>query len=200
MAEHCDSQRGCALGNAWWLPGEGQTLADIMFVGEAPREGESRGEGVFVTRLRELLHRLNVSRYFVTDAVKCPAPELAYRSRREPTVQQRVTCQMWLAQEIANVSPKMIVPLGATAAWAVVRALGGPQKEARTLAGFERQFGPQAVLKGIYVCPLTHPSRIEVNRLESWLADGVKRLRTPVAGLCFRPSSGGNPPAGTPSD
>jgi uracil-DNA glycosylase family 4 len=154
-----------------------------MFVGEAPRHGESRSEGVFARRLDELCDRLNVVRVYVTDAVKCPAPERPNASRREPTLAQRDACQLWLANEIATATPRGIVPLGATAAWAVVRALGGTQEQAGTLAGFQRQFGSFAVLKGIYICPLEHPSRVEHNRWDRWLVQKVECLRANIPTL-----------------
>jgi uracil-DNA glycosylase family 4 len=156
-----------------------------MFVGEAPRHGGSRTEGVFSARICQLVDRLNIGRVYVTDAVKCPAPERPYHTRREPTIHQLDACQRWLADEIASVGPKMIVPLGATAAWAVVHALGGEQKEARTLAGFERQFGPRAVLKGIYVSPLSHPSRIASNDWDTWLAGAVDCLAAVKLNPCI---------------
>jgi uracil-DNA glycosylase family 4 len=180
---HCSLQIGCVLGKAWWLPGKGLIPADVMFVGEAPRAGESRDQGVFTTRISKLCGLLNVGRTYNSDAVKCPAPEPPYRSRRKPTSDHLDACQMWLAGEIATVNPSAIVPLGATAAWGVVRALGGNQQESRTLSGFERQFGPCALLKGIYVCPLSHPSRIEQNRFDSWLACGAELLRAKIPGL-----------------
>jgi len=182
---HCDPRGACALGAPWWLPGDGQIPAEVMFVGEAPREGESRGKGVFSTRINELCDALNLSSIYVTDAVKCAAPTPLYGSRLKPSIHQLDACQMWLADEIGKVSPRAIVPLGATATWAVVHALGAKQQEAETLAGFKRQFGPMAVLKGICVCPLRHPSHVQHDRWDAWLAHAVDCLAAVKLNPCL---------------
>jgi len=97
--------------------GEGNTNADIMFVGEAPGSNEDASGKPFVGRSGELLTKMieNVllmkrDDVYITNIVKCRP-----RDNAEPTPTQAHTCQPYLIKQIELIKPKLIVALGATA-------------------------------------------------------------------------------------
>jgi len=97
--------------------GEGNTNADIMFVGEAPGSNEDASGKPFVGRSGELLTKMieNVlligrDDVYITNIVKCRP-----RDNADPTPTQAHTCQPYLLKQIELIKPKLIVALGATA-------------------------------------------------------------------------------------
>lgn len=97
--------------------GEGNTNADIMFVGEGPGASEDSSGKPFVGRSGELLTKmienvLHISRsdVYITNIVKCRPPNNA-----TPTPVQAHTCQPYLMKQIEIIKPKLIIALGATA-------------------------------------------------------------------------------------
>jgi DNA polymerase len=97
--------------------GEGNTSANIMFVGEAPGSNEDRTGKPFVGRSGELLTKMieNVllirrEDVYITNIVKCRP-----RDNAEPTPTEAHTCQPYLLKQIEFIQPKFIVALGATA-------------------------------------------------------------------------------------
>jgi DNA polymerase len=98
------------------VPGEGNSKASIMFVGEAPGRNEDEKGRPFVGLagkiLDEILDKVGIvrSRIFVTNIVKCRPP-----ANRVPTEDERRVCRNYLEREISIVSPKIICILGRTA-------------------------------------------------------------------------------------
>jgi len=97
--------------------GEGNTNADIMFVGEAPGRTEDNSGKPFIGRSGELLTKMieNVlliqrEDVYITNIVKCRPKDNA-----EPTPTEAHTCQPYLLKQIELIQPKFIVALGATA-------------------------------------------------------------------------------------
>ena len=97
--------------------GEGNTNADIMFVGEAPGSNEDASGKPFIGRSGELLTKMieNVlligrDDVYITNIVKCRP-----RDNADPTPTQAHTCQPYLLKQIELIKPKLIVALGATA-------------------------------------------------------------------------------------
>ena len=95
------------------VPGQGNTQAKIMFVGEAPGKNEDL-EGVpFVGAagkyLDKLLDLANLSRdtIFLTNIVKCRPPE-----NRDPLPEEIKECSTYLSSQIKIMQPKLIVTLG----------------------------------------------------------------------------------------
>jgi DNA polymerase len=108
--------------------GEGNALADIMFVGEQPGDREDLEGKPFVgpagAVFDRALERAGIDRttVYVTNAVKHFRwePRGKRRIHRRPTVKQIQACRPWLDDEIAVIQPKLIVCLGATAAQALL--------------------------------------------------------------------------------
>jgi len=97
--------------------GEGNTDADIMFVGEGPGATEDNLGKPFVGRAGELLTKMieNVlfikrSSVYIANIVKCRPPK-----NRTPTIDEALTCRPYLLKQIEIIKPKLIVALGSTA-------------------------------------------------------------------------------------
>jgi len=97
--------------------GEGNTNADLMFIGEAPGASEDATGKPFVGRAGELLTKiienvLHIPResVYIANIVKCRPPQ-----NRTPTAKEALTCRPYLQKQIELIKPKLIVALGATA-------------------------------------------------------------------------------------
>lgn len=95
------------------VPGEGAENAEILFVGEAPGYHEDQQGRPFVGAagqfLDSLLTSINLKRdqVYIANVIKCRPP-----GNRDPLPSEISNCRHWLDQQIAMISPKMIVTLG----------------------------------------------------------------------------------------
>ncbi|MFH1546947.1 MAG: uracil-DNA glycosylase, partial [bacterium] len=95
------------------VPGEGNSKAEIMFIGEGPGKVEDKTGRPFVGPagkfLDELLKSIDLKRedVFIANMVKCRPPE-----NRDPQEDEMDACRDWLDQQIEIISPKVFVPLG----------------------------------------------------------------------------------------
>jgi DNA polymerase len=113
--------RACALGASrrQAVFGAGHPQAHWMIVGEAPDEQDDRAgaplAGPAGQLLDNMLRALQLSRVdgpperqvFVTGAIKCHPP-----AHRSPTGDELSCCQPWLARQIEQVRPRMILAFG----------------------------------------------------------------------------------------
>src|SRR6266566_10029796 len=107
--------------------GEGPERAAIMFVGEQPGDSEDLAGHPFVGAAGKLLDRclkaagIDRDRAYVTNAVKHFkwVPRGTRRIHSKPGSMEIAACFPWLEAEIAEVKPRIIVALGATAAQAL---------------------------------------------------------------------------------
>ena len=97
--------------------GEGDTNAELMFVGEGPGANEDATGKPFIGRAGELLTKMieNVlyiprESVYIANIVKCRPPQ-----NRAPNPKEALTCRPYLIKQIELVKPKLIVALGATA-------------------------------------------------------------------------------------
>ena len=97
--------------------GEGNTNAELMFVGEGPGANEDATGKPFVGRAGELLTKmienvLHIPRQsvYIANIVKCRPPQ-----NRAPSSKEALTCRPYLLKQIELIKPKLIVALGATA-------------------------------------------------------------------------------------
>ncbi|WP_322034137.1 UdgX family uracil-DNA binding protein [Paraburkholderia sp. J76] len=105
------------------VPGAGSARAALMLVGEQPGDSEDRAGLPFVgpagALLDAVLAEAGVQRkdVYVTNAVKHFKWELRGKRRLHKTPAQREVeaCAYWLEGELAQVRPKVVVALGATA-------------------------------------------------------------------------------------
>jgi len=97
--------------------GEGNSHADILFVGEAPGATEDSSGKPFAGRSGEMLTKmienvLHISRQdvYISNIVKCrPA------NNAEPSSSEAHSCLPYLLKQIELIKPKIIIALGATA-------------------------------------------------------------------------------------
>ncbi len=127
--------RGCRACHLWrratqTVFGEGNTAADVMFIGEQPGNDEDLAGRPFVGPagriFSEALEQAGIDRgrTYVTNVVKHFKwePRGKRRIHAKPNTAEVTACRPWLDSEIAVVRPHAIVCLGATAA----KALLGP--------------------------------------------------------------------------
>ena len=139
--------------------GEGPPNADVMFVGEQPGDREDREGRPFVGPAGLLLDKalvdagLDRKRIYVTNAVKHFKFEQRGKRRlhKRPNTSEIKICRRWLFDEIEEVSPRLIVALGATAA----HGLTG-----RATAVQSNRGSVLTVDKGLRVFMTIHPSAL----------------------------------------
>ena len=103
------------------VPGIGNPIADIMFVGEAPGFSEDRSGKPFVGRAGKLLRgkwmeylKIKPLDVYITNTVKC-IPKSQNGKMGKPNDDQLAICSVWLEREIEEVDPKLIITLGSYA-------------------------------------------------------------------------------------
>ena len=94
--------------------GEGDPSARLLVVGEAPGAEEDRTGRPFVGRSGQLLERLLAeeaglarSDCFIANVVKCRPPE-----NRNPSTAEVAACRPWLDQQVALMTPAVVLTLG----------------------------------------------------------------------------------------
>jgi uracil-DNA glycosylase len=141
------------------VAGEGASGARVMLVGEQPGNDEDLAGRPFVgpagLLLRSLLGEagLPAAQVYITNAVKHFYFQLRGKRRIHKTPLQRhvAACHDWLARELAQVDPDVIVTLGATALAAVL---------GRRLAIAEARVRELQVPSGTPIVATYHPSAI----------------------------------------
>jgi uracil-DNA glycosylase family 4 len=130
------------------VPGEGSANAEIMFVGEAPGLNEDLQGRAFIGAagkfLTQMLGAIGLRRedVFITNMVKCRPPD-----NRDPLPTEMAACAHYLDNQIADIVPKIIVPLGrhALARWFPGEAIGKVRAQPK-------------LVDGITLFPLYHPA------------------------------------------
>lgn len=115
IAEEVRSCTKCRLhqGTRNGVPGEGNPEAEILFVGEGPGFHEDAQGKPFVGPaghlLTEMLGRAGLKRedVFITNVVKHRPP-----GNRDPLPDEMAACTEYLARQIAEIKPVLIVTLG----------------------------------------------------------------------------------------
>jgi uracil-DNA glycosylase len=108
--------------------GEGAAHAEVLFVGEQPGNDEDLAGRPFVGPAGRLLDRaleaagIDRKRTYVTNVVKHFKwePRGKRRIHAKPNQLEITACRPWLEAEIAQVRPRVLVCLGATAAQALL--------------------------------------------------------------------------------
>lgn len=129
--------------------GEGSPQAEVMFVGEGPGADEDATGRPFVGAAGRLLDkiieamRFKREQVYITNVVKCRPPD-----NRKPTYEEMGACEPFLFNEIEIIKPKIIVTLGATPMYSLLRIKDGITKIRGTFYDFN----------GIPVMPTFHPA------------------------------------------
>lgn len=142
--------------------GEGNTKADIMFVGEGPGADEDRLGRPFVGRAGQLLEKgINALGWtrddvYICNVVKCRPP-----NNRVPETGESSACIHWLRNQTALIRPRIIVCLGSTAAKAIISG------DFRITCGR----GKWVDKNGFLIMPTFHPAalfRDETKKVPFW--------------------------------
>jgi len=106
--------------------GEGNPLANVILIGEAPGASEDEAGKPFIGRSGQLLTRVleenGISRgdVFITNIVRCRPP-----GNRDPKPQEITACSPFLTAQIAAINPPLLCVMGRHAASTL---LGRPVK------------------------------------------------------------------------
>lgn len=155
----------CERTNA--VPGEGSPHARIMFVGEGPGFNEDKQGRPFIGAsgnfLTNLLGSIGLRRedVFITNMVKCRPPK-----NRDPLSEEMDACRHYLDEQIAEIMPKIIVPLGrhALARWFPGESIGKLRAQPKMFGAFT-------------LFPLYHPAAALHNgRLRSTIEEDFTKL------------------------
>ncbi len=134
-----------------YVPGEGSSSPDIMFIGEGPGEVEDKYGRPFVgpagKLLDKMIARMGYSRetVFIGNIVKCRPP-----GNRDPLKNEVEACRPYLVRQIQILKPGVIVCLGKVA---MNNLLG-------VNYSIMRERGKQFEFMGIPVIPTFHPAYI----------------------------------------
>lgn len=134
-----------------YVPGEGGSNPDIMFIGEGPGETEDNFGRPFIGKAGQLLDKMiskmGYSRetVFIGNIVKCRPP-----NNRDPLKEEVDACMPYLIRQLAVLRPKVIVCLGKVA---MNNLLG-------TDYSIMRERGRVFEFQGIPVIPTYHPAYI----------------------------------------
>lgn len=176
LATECRVCRRCPLAESRTqvVLARGNPAARLLLIGEAPGAEEDRQGVPFVGRSGQLLDRLLTEAaidphqdLYVVNGVKCRPPD-----NRRPTPSELAACRPWLERQIAQVNPRLILLVGATALQTLLGVKGGITR----LRG-QWISGEGALLEGRDLMPLLHPSYLLRNASE---AEGSPRWHTRV--------------------
>jgi DNA polymerase len=130
LREAADGCKACPLweSGTQTVFGEGSPKAEVMFVGEQPGDQEDLAGKPFVGPAGKLLDRameeagIDRSVAYVTNVVKHFKWKAQGKRRihQKPNWSEIAACFPWLEAELAVVKPRVLVPLGATAAQALL--------------------------------------------------------------------------------
>jgi uracil-DNA glycosylase len=136
--------------------GEGVETPDVMFIGEAPGADEDRQGRPFVGASGRLLDRMMASigldraeNAYITNILPWRPP-----GNREPTAAEIAICLPFIRRHIALVRPRIVVPVGGTAAKALLDQRQGIMR----LRGRRFEFSDPGLEQPLPAVPLFHPA------------------------------------------
>jgi len=187
LPDHSGGPAACRRCDIWRhatqaVPGEGPTSAVLMLVGEQPGDEEDLRGRPFVGPagrvLDDALKSAGLERgdLYITNAVKHFKwqPRGKRRLHKRPDASELAACNHWLAAELSQVKPRIIVALGASA----LRALAGMTD---SIESARRLQIPHA--SGARIVCTYHPSAIlradpaHADQLRALLIDDLRRAR-----------------------
>lgn len=157
QAVSCSPNAGCVFGRPN-VPGKGSLLALAMFIGQAPNEASIQAQQPWVgssgNTLRQWLTRLGMKEeeVYLTNAVKCVAWRKYPGYADQIAYNQKKACCQWLKNEIKDVRPKVVIPLGSSALQILF------QDASMTISKFRERFGWSHRTDEVVYFPLHHPS------------------------------------------
>lgn len=105
--------------NIVWYRGTATENVDVIFIGEAPGREEDLQSKPFVGRAGKVLDKwieeAELANYAIINIVKCRPPD-----NRKPNPSEIRACLPYLAEQIKDMNPKIIVSLGAVPSYVLV--------------------------------------------------------------------------------
>ncbi|RLI07779.1 uracil-DNA glycosylase [Candidatus Bathyarchaeota archaeon] len=159
LAEEVWSCRRCRLGslrkNA--VVGEGSLEAELFLVGEAPGRVEDETGRPFVGAAGRLLDRLLADiglergEVYIGNILKCRPP-----GNRRPRADEVEACTPYLERQLAIIQPRVIAPMGNSAAGYLLKRFGYEALSISRVHG--RCFEAEAPWGRVLLFPLYHPA------------------------------------------
>lgn len=149
--------------------GEGDPLARLCFIGEAPGEDEDLSGRPFVGRAGQLLDKMIVamglsrSQVYICNVLKTRPP-----GNRTPTPDEVAACKPYLLEQLAIIQPQAAVALGLSATYALLDTTDSMARLRSTWHEF-----PDAKGRMVPLMPTYHPafllrSYTDDNRAKVW--------------------------------
>jgi uracil-DNA glycosylase len=155
----------------------------ILFIGEAPGKNEDQQGRPFVGAagkfLDELLKTIDLTRdeVYVTNVVKYRPPQ-----NRDPNIEEKKACRVWLNSELLYVNPRVIVTLGR-------HALGKFVPDAKISTDHGNSFKHST---GIPIFAMYHPAAALYNpNLKDTMVKDFKKLKQFLQDLENKPKVDG---------
>jgi DNA polymerase len=177
LEEIAKEVRTCQACSLWreatnGVPGEGDSEAEIMFIGEGPGFNENQQGRPFVGQAGKLLDQLlstigaRRQKVFITNIVKHRPP-----NNRDPLPIEIEACRQYLDEQIRIIEPKIIVTLGR---FSLNRFLPGEYiSRAHGLARYWDFAG-----RKIIVLPLYHPAAaLRSDSVRAQLQEDFKKIK-----------------------
>ena len=164
ISKELDGCTRCKLcrGRQSIVVGEGNPLAQLVFVGEAPGEQEDMEGLPIVGHAGELLDKMILAmgltrdEVYICNVVKCRSP-----GNRDPEPDEISACSPFLERQLDTIRPKVIVALGMLAAQTLLK----------TEDPLSRLRGQFHSYRGIRLMPTFHPAYLLRNpdsKREAW--------------------------------
>jgi len=140
------------------VPPEGDSNARMMIVAQAPGRQEDQEGRMFIGPSGKVLDRLfeqiglDRSEVYMTNLLKCFLPNC-----RKPRSDEIEACSVYLDQEIQQVNPELIVPLGYHPTKNILRNY---EMEVPNRHDFPSLFGQLKVAGRRKILPLRHPATV----------------------------------------
>lgn len=179
LSEEVEGCRRCGLceGRKRAVMGEGDLDSPVVFVGEAPGRKEDEQGRPFVGTAGRLLDRLLSEAGFerrgvyITNVVKCRPP-----GNRRPKAGELRECTAHLERQLEIIAPRVLAPMGNSAAGYVMRRYGLGRDSIGEVHG--KSFPTEAPWGRLVVYPLYHPAAVLYNRgLEEEVRWDLRGLR-----------------------
>lgn len=155
-----------------FMKASGDINAELLLIGEGPGETEDlRGEpfvGDAGDLLRDALSKANITKWYMTNAVRCRPPE-----NRNPTAKELKACYPRLLEDIKSMpNLKLIVLLGNIALQSFCR-----------MKGISKYTGKTMTYGGYKIMPILHPAYILRNQKElKTFFDHIARIPNAISG------------------
>ncbi len=149
--------------------GEGDPLARLCFIGEAPGEDEDLSGRPFVGRAGQLLDKMIGAMGLTRDQVYiCNVLKTRPPGNRTPTPDEVAVCKPYLLEQLAIIQPEVAVALGLSATHALLNSTDSMARLRSTWHNF-----PDATGRMVPLMPTYHPafllrSYTDENRAKVW--------------------------------